>query len=73
MRRLGHEGDVRRIVVKDTQARVVLDVPVSAGIVAACLPWRGLSRQTYSPGLPRPVVVGPKAWSRTSRATVAPS
>ncbi|WP_037321361.1 DUF4342 domain-containing protein [Amycolatopsis orientalis] len=37
VQQLVHEGNVRRIVVKDTQARVVLDVPLSAGIVAAVL------------------------------------
>ncbi|KZB85810.1 DUF4342 domain-containing protein [Amycolatopsis regifaucium] len=35
VQRLVHEGNARRIVVKDTQDRVVLDVPVNAGIVAA--------------------------------------
>ncbi|QXV56437.1 DUF4342 domain-containing protein [Amycolatopsis sp. TNS106] len=33
--RLVREGNARRIVVKDTQERVILDVPVNAGLVAA--------------------------------------
>ncbi|EME55117.1 ubiquitin-associated- domain-containing protein [Amycolatopsis decaplanina DSM 44594] len=37
VRRLAREGNVRRIVVKDTEDRVVLDVPVNAGLVAAVL------------------------------------
>ncbi|MFI7117362.1 DUF4342 domain-containing protein [Amycolatopsis sp. NPDC049868] len=37
VQRLVHEGNVRRIVVKDTQDRVILDVPVNAGVVAAVL------------------------------------
>lgn len=37
VQRLVHEGNARRIVVKDTQDRVILDVPVNAGILAAVL------------------------------------
>lgn len=37
MKQLVREGNARRIVVKDTQGRTVLDVPVNAGVVAAVL------------------------------------
>ncbi len=35
-----HEGNVRRIVVKDETGRVLLEIPVTVGIVGALLaPW----------------------------------
>ena len=35
-----HEGNVRRIIVKDEEGHVLLEVPVTAGLVGAVLaPW----------------------------------
>jgi ribosomal protein L40E len=35
-----HEGNVRRIVVRDEQGKLLLELPVSAGLVGAVLaPW----------------------------------
>lgn len=35
-----HEGNVRRIIVRDEHGRVLLELPVTAGIVGAVLaPW----------------------------------
>ena len=37
LKELVREGNARRIVVKDTRDRVVLDIPVNAGVAAAVL------------------------------------
>ena len=35
-----HEGNVRRIIVRDEEGRVLLEVPATAGLVGAVLaPW----------------------------------
>ena len=35
-----HEGNVRRIIVRDEQGRVLLEVPAAAGLIGAILaPW----------------------------------
>ncbi len=35
-----HEGNVRRIIVKDEKGRVLLEIPVTVGIVGVLLaPW----------------------------------
>ena len=35
-----HEGNVRRIIVRDDEGRVLLEVPVTAGLVGVVLaPW----------------------------------
>lgn len=36
-KRLIHEGNVRRIVVKNAEGRVLLDLPLSAGLAGALL------------------------------------
>lgn len=37
LKELIHEGNVRRIVLKNPQGRVLLDVPLNAGVVGAAL------------------------------------
>jgi len=35
-----HEGNVRRIIVRDEQGRILLEVPAAAGLIGAILaPW----------------------------------
>jgi hypothetical protein len=35
-----HEGNVRRIVVRDDQSRILLDMPIAAGLIGAIIaPW----------------------------------
>ncbi len=35
-----HEGNVRRIIVRDEQGKVLLEIPVTAGLIGAVLaPW----------------------------------
>jgi hypothetical protein len=36
-KRLIHEGNVRRIIVKNSEGRVLLDLPLSAGLAGALL------------------------------------
>ncbi|MEO6533389.1 MAG: DUF4342 domain-containing protein [Pseudolysinimonas sp.] len=35
VKELLHEGNVRRILVKDSQSHTVMEIPVNAGVVAA--------------------------------------
>lgn len=40
VKRILHEGDVTRIIVKDDKGKVLLEIPVWAGVVGAVLaPW----------------------------------
>jgi hypothetical protein len=40
IKNLIHEGNVRKIIVRDEQGRTLLELPVTAGIVGAVLaPW----------------------------------
>lgn len=40
VKELMHEGNVTKIIVRDEQGRVLLEVPVTAGLVGAVLaPW----------------------------------
>ena len=40
VKELLHEGNVRRIIVRDEEGHVLLEVPVTAGLVGAVLaPW----------------------------------
>jgi hypothetical protein len=35
VKRIVHEGNVRRVVVRNAEGRTVLDIPVNAGVVGA--------------------------------------
>jgi len=40
VKRLVHEGNVRRILIKDEQGNRLLEIPVNIGIIGAVLaPW----------------------------------
>ncbi len=40
VRQLIHEGNVTRIVVKDEQGKVLLEIPATAGVIGAIIaPW----------------------------------
>ena len=40
VKELLHEGNVRRIIVKDESGRVLLEIPVTVGVVGVLLaPW----------------------------------
>ena len=37
LKRIVREGNVRRVIIKNAEGRVVLDVPLTAGVVGAAL------------------------------------
>lgn len=40
MKELIHEGNVRRIIVKDETGRILLEIPVTIGLIGVVLvPW----------------------------------
>ena len=40
VKKLIHEGNVRRIIIKDEKGKMLLDIPVTVGVVGAIVaPW----------------------------------
>ena len=40
VKKLLHEGNIRRIVIKDEQGKMLLEIPVTVGVIGAVLaPW----------------------------------